>query len=313
MNRRNGKTAILGLLCLMLAVTFSMGLHREKSGTTRKLSSSSLLNSRYLPTVSEITINQVGYSPVILQKRNVAGVEGARWFVRTVTTPGWYLADTGTVEQFLSELSKTTTFSEVTDRRQDWESLGITDAMAVTVTVSVSDGNGNDTVVSSLNFGTVSAAGTHITVRNDRKPTVYQVRDGFTRFFTDDVSFWADPALFPESGASSDWISSFSVEYGGYTRLFLAGEQRFETLADLLHTFSGGQFVLDAESDDYTDSMEFVAGIYAVGNTGTNRFYDVSLFKTETGTCIAECLSPFGRKVMTVSAWTAQRLLSVIE
>ncbi len=305
------KTAVLCILCVCSAITLLIGIRSEKN-TTRKTTVSSLLNSRYLPSVAEITLSQVGKSPVILQKRPIIGETESRWYVRTASSYGWYLAKPAIVEQFLSALSATGTFYQVADRYRDWQSFGVTESDGINVMVSVSDGNGNEEVCSSLHFGFVSATGTHIAVRSNTKETVYQVADVYSRYFTDDELFWADRTLFPDSSGSLDWIQSFSVESGGYTRLLFSGEQRFENLSDSLHTFSGGQFVSPSDFSEQKDAMEFVLGIYAVGSAATSRFYDISLFKTKEGTYIAECQSPFGCNCMTVSSWTVGRLMESV-
>ncbi len=309
------KLTVLLLLCLILSGTLTAGLVKAGRESTQKTLQSSLLNKKYVDSVSQILIsmpaNDSGIGEQIVLSRTERHT-GNRWLVSLPGGNGSILTDSGKVGQLLGLLSATESFTVTSETYKDWNSLGVTEEKGVTVIVRGTDSDGNELEFSRLCFGLVSAAGTHIAVRNDRKQTVYHVKDVYSSFFTSDGQFWCKKELFPELNEFlPDAVAEIRIQQDGYTRVLYPGEEKFDGAASVFKSITGGLFVFTGYLDGSEQpviELTVTAGIGGKSGGSNNLVWKVSLLKTEEGLYIAQCQSPWDIKYVTVSNWTAQRL-----
>lgn len=284
------KYSILILSILLLSGTLFLGNSIRAAGTGRLAVQSTLLNPRYLSSVTRITLGQQE-----LELRSAA--DSSEWYWYDPASDAWYLADGTKVTQLLALLSGTDSFTVASEQQKDWNALGVGAGQGDTVIVRGADG----TVFSSLTFGFPNAAGTHIAVRSDRKDTVYLVSNRYGSWLAAGGEFWNDGSLLPR--LSADAVSSVAWETADYTYRFYPGEKRYDSAVQLLAGLSGGRLVSPAAAE--AGCTEKVLSVTA--GDGLD-WWELALFKTEEGQYIAQCLSPWDSKYVTVSKWTAQRL-----
>lgn len=291
------KYAVLIMSILLLSLTWGIGNSIRKTGTGHLAVQSSLLNAKYVDTVTRITIGQQE-----LEKRTGSGIGNSDWYWFDPATDDWYLADSTKVSRFLTLLSATGSFTVAAEDQKGWNALGVGIGQGQKVIIRGKD----DTVFSSLVFGITDATGTHIAVRSERKDTVYLVSDRYSEILCADSDYWSNTLLFPRIAEGA--ASSILWETAGHSYRFYSGEEKYDGVLQVLASLSGGR-LLKRDTAGLDTSEKILSGTVS----GVEDRWELSLFKTEEGQYIAECLSPYGKKTVVLSAWTASRLLNLID
>lgn len=168
-------TFISFLLCILSFITVKKG---ERSAVK-----SALLNPAYKDKVQALIIQS---TEDIITLRN----ENNWW---TCEKQGIYTyADTKTIENLISNLTKLRNLYKISDRIDAKVSLNLTDDTARIVTVI--DNRGNS--VSKLYFGFDDSLTSRINTSTERGKVSYETEDDISPYLKTDLNFWTIPEIF---------------------------------------------------------------------------------------------------------------------
>ena len=173
---------LINLICVLLIVLFYAA---DKKSTSLKTEQTSFLNTKYIPLIDTITINDpVTGDNLVLQKK------GQDW--QGKIGEGLLFPSRISIPEMLQDMSKVRKVQRVSESHKSWASFDLQQEQALSVTFSNSAALEK---YSTLYFGSENIIGSKIYFRTE-KSAVYQTNNDFYKYLSASI-LWSDTALIP--------------------------------------------------------------------------------------------------------------------
>lgn len=184
---------LLTITSVLLVLLFIGKLNSKKNSEVRPITTS-MLNPKYADSIASIAIKTPqSQKEITLTKtdsvwtgiaKNDDDLQGVVWPVQLQT-----------VNNLISISTKVAKMYIKSDSNSSWNTLSVTQDKASTIIFTGEDGQ----ILSELYFGVINPITERISMRSAAKQTVYETDDVISVYLTTDVSFWADPYIYPQA------------------------------------------------------------------------------------------------------------------
>lgn len=312
----SARIKILYTLGIALAITAILGTAFNPNQINIVKTETVLLNPKYAPLVSLITLSREQTNENLSIERTRNGYKG-------ISGELIFPADTVKATELIAKARNTLILYEISDSYDAWNSLSIDDTAAIVVSfwgpdnlASQNTTNSPLTQFSRLYFGSEDFSLSQITVRTALSPNVYRTQNDFYAFLTFSPSAWADPKLIPDylknSQTKDNLVSVSLIENDANgtreTKLF-AGDTIFPDATQSLFSLQSSNIIPIPHyiSTQNTAPELQVTATFQGNHTATFTAY------AQNNTHIIVPTSNELRYALEISEWTYQNILDAFK
>ncbi|MBO4858193.1 MAG: DUF4340 domain-containing protein [Treponema sp.] len=297
------KLIITSCIIFVLLVTYAASFF--KTTDKRKKMNTALVNTKYLPSITEIDLSQNGEELRLIKQNEI-------WFLDagSGTNPETNLelipVEQKRVDNFLQELSKTRTAYKISDKIEKNNAYGLTDGSELVLRYYYSSSESYYELI----FGNNDFSQTSRYFMTGKTAAVYEIDSSLNNYLSLSLQLWYDPYIISKAlqkNLSYKDIQRIKVDYEGKPSVITTKADGFvdkvSKLIDLRHggkteykSIGSPELTLTLEKGD---KSEITISIFATENQSE---YNVETIHSETGI-----------KVNTkISLWTYNKIKEIM-
>lgn len=180
------KILLASILIFVLSLAFS-----KKERSAQKAVDSAILNPSHKNEVNLIEIESEKGSQISLKK------QGDFWLLYKTFENGneiSTLADSKIIAALLENTSKIRKIYKITEKENDYLSLGISETQGTSISFSQNNGK----LYTKVHFGYSDSLKYRIYFRSDSSKTVYETENDIHQFLTAETNYWTEGQIIPE-------------------------------------------------------------------------------------------------------------------
>lgn len=273
------KLIITSCIILVLLVTYVASFF--KTTDKRKKINTALVNTKYLPSITEIDLSQNGDELRLIKKNEI-------WFLDagSGTNPELIPVEQKRVDNFLQELSKTRTAYKISDKIEKNNAYGLTDGSELVLRYYYSSSESYYELI----FGNNDFSQTSRYFMTGKTAAVYEIDSSLNNYLSLSPQLWYDPYIISKAlqkNLSYKDIQRIKVDYEGKPSVITTKADGFsDKVLKLIELRHGGKTEYKSiGSPELTltlekgDKSEITISIFATENQSE---YNVETIHSET-------------------------------
>lgn len=297
------KLIITSCIIFVLLVTYAASFF--KTTDKRKKINTALVNTKYLPSITEIDLSQNGEELRLIKKHEIWFLEAGSG-TNPETNHELIPVEQKRVDNFLQELSKTRTAYTISDKNEKNNAYGLTDGSELVVRYYYSSSESYYELI----FGNNDFSQTSRYFMTGKTAAVYEIDSSLNSYLSLSPQLWYDPYIISKAlqkNLSYKDIQRIKVDYEGKPSVITTKADGFaDKVSKLIELRHGGKTEYKSiGSPELTltlekgDKSEITISIFATENQSE---YNVETIHSETGI-----------KVNTkISLWTYNKIKEIM-